>query len=158
MASAAGRVEVRRMAIRLFSRKTAAAPDTRLQELEAEYQNYRRRTRCAEDSAASAATRQTVLAFLPVYDDLALALEAPCQDEAYRRGIELMMQNLLSILASMKVQPMQSLGKCFNPDYHEAVSHVDDAAVGAERIVQVVQTGFTMEEEVIRHAKVVVAN
>ena len=53
---------------------------------------------------------------------------------------------------------MQSLGKCFNPTYHEAVSHVEDETVGEERIVQVVQTGFTMDEEVLRHAKVVVAN
>ncbi len=82
----------------------------------------------------------------------------PCQDAAYRKGIELMMQNLLSILAGLKVQPMQSLGKCFNPDYHEAVSHVTDETVAEERIVQVVQTGFTMDEEVLRHAKVVVAN
>ena len=79
-------------------------------------------------------------------------------DAAYRKGIELMMQNLLSILAGLKVQPMQSLGKCFNPDYHEAVSHVTDETAAEERIVQVVQTGFTMDEEVLRHAKVVVAN
>ena len=68
------------------------------------------------------------------------------------------MQKLLCVLASMKVQPMQSLGKCFSPAYHEAVSHVSDETAGEERIVEVVQTGFTMDEEVIRHAKVVVAN
>lgn len=140
----------------LFTRKPA--PDARFEALEAEYQNYRRRTQHAESDAASAAARKTVLAFLPLYDDLARAIKAPCQDEAYRKGIELMMQNLLSILASMKVEPMQSLGKCFNPDYHEAVSHVEDESVGAEKIVQVIQTGFTMDEEVIRHAKVIVAN
>ena len=69
-----------------------------------------------------------------------------------------MRQKRLSSLAGLKVRPMQSLGKCFNPTYHEAVSHVEDKTVGEERIVQVVQTGFTMDEEVLRHAKVVVAN
>ena len=93
-----------------------------------------------------------------MYDDLSLALAQPCQDEAYHRGIELMMQKLLSILASMKVQPMDSLGKCFNPAYHEAVEHITDPARREDEIVQVVRVGFTMDEEVIRHAKVVVAN
>lgn len=115
-----------------------------------------RRAPC--ETAYQDAQRKTVLAFLPLYDDLERALSAPCQDAAYRKGIELMMQNLLSILAGLKVQPMQSLGKCFNPDYHEAVSHVTDETAAEERIVQVVQTGFTMDEEVLRHAKVVVAN
>ena len=144
--------------MKLFTKKQPPAPDLRLEALEAEYKNYRRRTQQASEQAALQAQRKAVLAFLPVYDDLERALAAPCQDEAYRKGIELMMQNLLSILQSMKVQPMQSLGKCFNPDYHEAVSHVEDESAGEERIVQVVQTGFTMDEEVIRHAKVVVAN
>ena len=83
---------------------------------------------------------------------------APCQDAAYRKGIELMMQNLLSPLAGL-VQPMQSPRQnASTPDYHEAVSHVTDETAAEERIVQVVQTGFTMDEEGPRHAKVVVAN
>ena len=142
----------------LFSKKQPPAPDLRLEALEAEFKNYRRRTQEAGAQAALDAQKKTVLAFLPLYDDLERALAAPCQDEAYRRGIELMMQNLLATLAGMKVLPMQSLGKCFNPTYHEAVSHVEDKTAGEERIVQVIQTGFTMDEEVIRHAKVVVAN
>ena len=68
------------------------------------------------------------------------------------------MQKLLARLDGLGVVPMDSLGKCFNPDYHEAVSHVTDETAAEERIVQVVQTGFTMDEEVLRHAKVVVAN
>ena len=142
----------------LFTKKAASAPDLRLEALEAEFKNYRRRTADSSERAANDARRKVVLAFLPVYDDLERALAAPCQDTAYRKGIELMMQNLLSILADFRVLPMQSLGKCFNPTYHEAVSHVEDKTVGEERIVQVVQTGFTMDEEVLRHAKVVVAN
>ena len=129
----------------LFTKKAPPAPDLRLEALEAEFKNYRRRTEDSSERAANDARRKAALA-------------APCQGEAYRRGIELMMQNLLSILADFRVLPMQSLGKCFNPTYHEAVSHVEDKTVGEERIVQVVQTGFTMDEEVLRHAKVIVAN
>ena len=142
----------------LFTKKQPPAPDLRLEAMEAEYKNYRRRTQGACETAYQDAQRKTVLAFLPLYDDLERALSAPCQDAAYRKGIELMMQNLLSILAGLKVQPMQSLGKCFNPDYHEAVEHVEDPARRQDEIVQVIQTGFTMDEMVIRHAKVIVAN
>lgn len=142
----------------LFTKKQPPAPDLRLEALEAEYKNYRRRTQGACETAYQDAQRKTVLAFLPLYDDLERALSAPCQDAAYRKGIELMMQNLLSILAGLKVQPMQSLGKCFNPDYHEAVDHIEDPAKRQDEIVQVIQTGFTMDEAVIRHAKVIVAN
>lgn len=146
--------------MKLFQKKAPAEPqsDLRYTALEHEYLNYRRRTAEALEKSEAQAVRKTVLAFLPVYDDLSLALAQPCQDEAYHRGIELMMQKLLSILASMKVQPMDSLGKCFNPAYHEAVEHITDPARREDEIVQVVRVGFTMDEEVIRHAKVVVAN
>lgn len=142
----------------IFTKKAPPAQDSRLEALEQEYQNYRRRTEAVRQDAAEQAQRKTVLAFLPLYDDLERALKAPCQDEQYKKGVELMMQKLLSTLTGMKVQPMQPLGKCFNPTYHEAVSHVEDESAGEERIVEVVQTGFTMDEEVLRHAKVIVAN
>ena len=146
--------------MKLFQKKVPAEPqpDLRYTALEHEYLNYRRRTAETLEKSEAQAVRKTVLAFLPVYDDLSLALAQPCQDEAYHRGIELMMQKLLSILASMKVQPMDSLGKCFNPAYHEAVEHITDPARREDEIVQVVRVGFTMDVEVIRHAKVVVAN
>ncbi len=146
--------------MKLFQKKAPEAPqtDTRYDELAAEYGNYRRRTSEALERAEAQAVRKTVLAFLPLYDDLLRALDQPCQDTAYFRGIELTMQNLLSTLAVMGVLPMDSLGRCFNPAYHEAVEHVTDPACREDEIVKVVQTGFLMDEEVIRHAKVVVAN
>ena len=65
---------------------------------------------------------------------------------------------MVSTMMGIGVVPMDSLGKCFNPDYHEAVEHVEDPAKRQDEIVQVIQTGFTMDEAVIRHAKVIVAN
>ena len=86
--------------------------------------------------------KKAVLALLPVYDDLARALDAPCTDEAYYHGVELLMQKLLARLDGLGVVPMDSLGKCFNPDYHEAVEHVEDPAKRQDEIVQVIQTGL----------------
>ena len=141
-----------------FFRKDIPQPDERFSALEAEYQNYRRRTAETLSNADQQALKKAVLEFLPLYDDLEIALQSTCQDEAFFHGIELIQQKLLSILASMKVVPMQSLGKCFNPDYHEAVEHVEDSEHREEEIIAVIRTGFTMDEEVIRHAKVIVAN
>ena len=142
----------------LFKKNEPSPVDGRLAALEAEYQNYRRRTAETLLDADRQAMRKTVLEFLPLYDDLELALANTCTDEAFYHGIELIRQKLLSILASMQVQPMNSLGKCFNPDYHEAVEHIEDETHREEEVVAVLRTGFTMDEEVIRHAKVIVAN
>ena len=141
-----------------FKKNEPSSVDGRLAALEAEYQNYRRRTAETLSEADRLAMRKTVLEFLPLYDDLELALANTCTDEAFYHGIELIRQKLLSILASMQVQPMNSLGKCFNPDYHEAVEHIEDETHREEEVVAVLRTGFTMDEEVIRHAKVIVAN
>ena len=139
----------------LFRKKK---PDPRLIELEAEYQNYRRRTRLELQSADQSARKKVVQAFLPMYDDFERALSTPCQDDAYVQGIRLMQQNLLSTLRELGVEPMDSLGRCFSPAYHEALAHVTDESRGEEEIVQVLSVGFLMDGEVIRHAKVVVAN
>lgn len=140
----------------LFTRNVRQ--DDGLQELRAEYDNYRRRTAFELEEADGRAARRTAAAFLPLYDDLSRALESPCADEAYRKGVELIFRELLDILASLKVKPMDSRGRIFNPTYHEAVERITDPACRKEEIVQVLQVGFTMDDEVIRHARVIVAN
>ncbi len=144
--------------MKLFQKNQTPPADTRYDALEAEYRNYRRRTAETLAQSEANAAKKTVLTFLPLYDDFSRALAQPCGDAAYFHGVELMMQKLLSILAEMKVKPMDSLGRCFNPTYHEAVEHITDPERREEEIVEVIQVGFTMDDEVIRHAKVVVAN
>lgn len=143
----------------LFQKKQVSpAADTRWEALNTEYQNYRRRTARELEQAGSQAARQTVQAFLPIYDDLTRALESPCADEAYRLGVEMILKNLLHTLEQLGVVPMDSKGKIFNPTYHEAAKHITDPQYRAEEIAQVLQVGFLMDDEVIRHARVVVAN
>ena len=142
----------------LFSKQKPAPLDERFESLQQEYQNYRRRTAQELAQADEQAVRRTVTQFLSVYDDLERALQCECQDEAFYRGVQMIRTNLLALLATLHVQPMDSLGRCFNPDYHEAVGHVTDSTYREEQIIEVLQTGFIMDEEVIRHAKVIVAN
>ena len=140
----------------LFKKKEA--PDRRYEALEAEYANFRRRTSQELDAAHIRAARDTALPFLALYDDLQRALAAPCTDESYYKGIELIFKNLMLTLAQQKIVPMDSKGRIFNPTYHEAVRHITDESLRKEEIAEVLQVGFLMDDEVIRHAKVVVAN
>ena len=138
--------------------KKEPVQDDRMDALMQEYTNFRRRTARELEAAYEKAARETVLPFLALYDDLARALAAPCTDEGYRKGIELIFKNLSATFASLKIRPMDSKGKIFNPAYHEAVRQISDPACRREEIAEVLQIGFLMDDEVIRHAKVVVAN
>ena len=141
----------------LFS-KHQPETDDRWEALQAEYRNYRRRTALELENAGSQSARKTAVAFLPVYDDLQRALASSCSDPAFYKGVEMILKNLLDTMASLKIKPMDSKGRIFNPTYHEAVEHICDPQYRQEEIVEVLQVGFTMDDEVIRHAKVIVAN
>ena len=141
----------------LFTKRQPAA-DSRWEALNAEYQNYRRRTARELEQTGGAAARKTAAAFLGVYDDLQLALASNCSDPAFYRGVEMIQKNLLDVLASLNIRPMDSKGKIFNPTYHEAVDRIQDPKYRANEIVEVLRVGFTMDEEILRHARVIVAN
>ena len=143
----------------LFSKKQAAPQtDERWEALNAEYQNYRRRTSLELEQTAGRSARNTVLPFLALYDDLQRALASPCSDPAFYKGVELILKGLMDTFASLGVQPMDSKGRIFNPTYHEAVEQIQDPQYRQEEIVEVLRVGFNMDDEVIRHARVVVAN
>ena len=143
----------------LFTKKpTEPQTDDRWDALNAEYQNYRRRTAQELELAGSRSARQTILAFLPLYDDLQRALASPCSDPAFYKGVEMILKSLMDTFAAQGVKPMDSKGKIFNPTYHEAVKQIRDPQYRCDEIVEVLRVGFTMDDEVIRHARVVVAN
>ena len=141
-----------------FKKPPEPQADLRWEALNAEYQNYRRRTSQELETVQTRSARQTAAAFLPLYDDLQRALACSCSDPAFYKGVELIYRSLLDTLASLGVRPMDSKGKIFNPTYHEAVEHITDPRYRQEEIVEVLRVGFTMDDEVIRHAKVIVAN
>ena len=100
----------------------------------------------------------TVTKFLPVYDNLARALEQATCDEAYRKGVEMIMTQLRDILSRMGVTEIESLGQKFDPALHNAVMHEEAEPKGEGEIVQERQKGFKMGDKVIRFAMVKVAN
>lgn len=126
--------------------------------LAAEYDNYRKRSAKERESIYQDVRADTVTKFLPVYDNLARALGQATCDEAYRKGVEMIMTQLRDILSRMGVTEIEALGQKFDPALHNAVMHEEDETKGEGEIVQELQKGFKMGDKVIRFAMVKVAN
>lgn len=135
----------------------AAANDKYLR-ICAEYDNFRRRSQREKDALYGDIKADTIQKFLPVYDNLERALKQGTEDEAYRKGVEMIMTQFDSTLEKLGVTVIESLGQTFDPALHNAVMHVDDEEKGENEIVEVFQQGFKLGDKVIRFAMVKVAN
>ena len=135
-----------------------AAEHDRYLRLAAEYDNYRKRSQRERDSIFNDVRSDTVTKFLPVYDNLVRALEQSTCDEAYRKGVEMIMTQFKDILSRLGVTEIESVGKTFDPALHNAVMHDTDESQGENIIVQELQKGFKMGDKVIRFAMVKVVN
>ncbi len=124
----------------------------------AEYDNYRKRSQREKDALYADIKADTLLKFLPVYDNLVRALNQPTEDEAYRKGVEMIMTQFSATMEKLGVEKIDSLGQTFDPTLHNAVMHVEDDEKGENEIVEVFQEGFRLGEKVIRFAMVKVAN
>ncbi len=126
--------------------------------LAAEYDNFRKRSQREKDGIYQDAVADTAKKFLPVYDDLARALQNETADEAYKKGVEMTMNGLVKILNGFGIEAFGAAGETFDPERHNAVMHVEDETLGENVIAEVFQTGFAMGERIIRFAMVKVAN
>ena len=124
----------------------------------AEYDNFRRRSQKEKDSLYGDVKADTLLKFLPVYDNLVRALNTPTKDEAFRKGVEMTMNQFNTTMEKLGVTKIDSLGEKFDPALHNAVMHVEDEEKGENEIVEVFQEGFRLGDKVIRFAMVKVAN
>ena len=126
--------------------------------LAAEYDNYRKRTAKEKESLWTDAKADTVQAFLPVYDNLERALKQDTADEAYKKGVEMTMNQLKEVFAKLGVTEIDAQGQPFDPNLHNAVMHVEDENLEENVVAQVFQAGFMLGDKVIRFAMVQVAN
>ena len=137
--------------------QTARQEDKYLR-LAAEYDNYRRRTAKEKESIWADVKAETAAAFLPVYDNLERALKQESSDEAFKKGVEMTMNQLKDVLSKLGMEEIPALGETFDPNLHNAVMHVEDDSVGENIIVDVFQAGFKAGDKVVRFAMVKVAN
>jgi len=138
--------------------KQLAQQEDRFLRLAAEYDNYRKRTAKEKEALWNDAKADTAIAFLPVYDNLERALKQPTADEAYKKGVEMTMNQLKEIFTKLGITEIPALGENFDPNLHNAVMHVEDETLGENVVAEVFQAGFQLGEKVIRFAMVKVAN
>ena len=140
-----------------FEEKYNAEHDSLLR-LAAEYDNFRKRTIKEKEASYGGGKADAVAKILPVYDNLSRALNQETQDAAYKKGVELTMQELVKILTSLGVEIFGKPGDVFDPNLHNAVMHCEDENLGENVIAQVFQQGFRIGDKVVRFAMVQVAN
>ena len=126
--------------------------------LAADYDNFRKRTIKEKEQSYGHGKADAVEKLLPVYDNLERALNQPTQDEAYKKGVEMTMNQLVSIFASLGVEIFGNVGDEFDPNIHNAVMHTEEEGVAENTITQVFQKGFKLGEKIVRFAMVQVAN
>ena len=126
--------------------------------LAAEYDNYRKRSQKEKDNLYTEIRSETVEKFLPVDDNLERALAQETQDAAFKKGVEMTMNQLVSVMEKLGVESFGAAGDHFDPQLHNAVMHIEDESLGENVIAEVFQKGFKVGEKVVRFAMVKVAN
>ena len=124
----------------------------------AEFDNFRKRTVKEKEASYGNGKADAVAKMLPVYDNLERALNQETSDAAYKKGVEMTMNELVKIFTSLGVEIFGNVGDEFDPNLHNAVMHIDSEELGENVIAQVFQKGFKIGEMVVRFAMVQVAN
>ena len=131
-----------------------------LQRLAAEFDNYKKRTVKEKERLYASSVADVAAAFIPVVDNIELALKASESGEnGIRDGVQLICRQIEDVLANLKVKPIETIGEEFNPELHEAVMHVEDDSFGDNELIEEFRKGYIYKDEiVIRHSVVKVAN
>jgi len=144
-----------------------SAPDTnaelkaaqeRYMRLAAEYDNFRKRSARERDAIFADVRADTVKKFLPVYDTLQRALKMLSENDAERKGIEMILTQFETVLTKLGVTPIEALGMEFDPELHHAVMTEDSDDYGENIVMEEFEKGFKLGDKVIRFSVVKVAN
>lgn len=130
----------------------------RLKRSMAEFDNYRKRTEKEKSSMYVIGAREIIEKILPVVDNFERGLAQAPEGDAFAEGMQMIYKQLMTTLEGLGVEPIEAVGKEFNPDFHNAVMHVDDEEAGDNMVVEELQKGYTYKGFVVRHSMVKVAN
>ena len=154
---------------KLFERKPKVDPrDEKIAELTdrvtrqmAEFDNFRKRTEREKAAMYEIGAKAIVEKLLPVVDNFERGFSTVAEedkDDAFVKGMEMVYKQMMTMLESVDVKPIEAVGKEFNPDLHNAVMHVEDETVGENIVVDEFQKGYTYRDSVVRYSMVKVAN
>lgn len=145
--------------------ETNETPKTELEELEdrykrlyAEFENYKKRSSKERENLYNMITGEVLLVMLPIMDNLDKAASSETTDTSYQEGVKMVVKQYETALEKFGLKAIETIGKRFDPELHEAVSHIEDSTKGEQEIVEEYRKGYMIGTKVIRHALVVVAN
>jgi len=124
--------------------------EDRLLRLQAEFENFRKRNAKEQEMLAESSNAELLSKLLPVVDEMEIAVKHTKDD-----GVKMVYMNLMSTLGKQGLEEMDTLGKSFDPYYHDALKQ-DDGDEG--KVLEIVQKGYLFKGKVLRHAKVIVGN
>jgi molecular chaperone GrpE len=125
----------------------------------AEYDNFRKRTQSEKTSIYNNAVSDTVQAILPIADNIERALsQENASAEDMFKGVEMIENQIKAAFEKLGIKESGAVGEPFDPQYHNAVAHIDDENLGENVIAAVYQKGYVLGDRVVRHAMVQVAN
>lgn len=127
----------------------------------AEFDNFRKRTEKEKSQMYEIGAKDVVEKILPVVDNFERGLNAAkdsAQDDPFVQGMEMVYKQLMTALEGIGVKPIEAVGKEFDPEFHNAVMHVDDAELGENVVVEELQKGYLYRDSVVRYSMVKVAN
>ena len=130
----------------------------RLERNMAEFDNFRKRTEKEKSSMYVIGAKDIIEKILPVVDNFERGLAQAPEDDPFAEGMQKIYKQFTTTMEGMGVEPIEAVGKEFNPDFHNAVMHVEDEAVGENIVVEELQKGYTYKGFVVRHSMVKVAN
>jgi molecular chaperone GrpE len=142
----------------LLQKEQLDEQEDRLKRLMAEFDNFKKRSTKEREGLYNSLVSDIFTSLLPVVDNLENAVNAETADEAYKQGVTLVLKQFKDVLAANGVQEIESVGKTFDPELHEAVASVVDETLGEKEIKEEYRKGYKIGNKVIRHSMVVVAN
>lgn len=159
-AEAEGSEEVSETAVDEADGKLKEAVE-KYQRLFAEFDNFRKRTDKEKAARYDMGAKDVVEKILPVLDNFELALKNVPDDKeasAFAEGMEMIHKQFVKVLEDLGVTPIEAVGKEFDPNFHNAVMHVDDEEAGDNIVVEEFQKGYMYKDHVVRYSMVKVAN
>ena len=127
----------------------------------AEFDNFRKRTEKEKSQMYEIGAKDIIDKILPIVDNFERGLGAVTEEEKedpFVQGMEKVYKQLMTTLDGIGVKPIEAVGKEFNPDFHNAVMHVEDEELGENIIAEEFQKGYMYHDSVVRHSMVKVAN
>lgn len=136
----------------------AKAANEKYLRLFAEFDNYRKRTTKEKTESYNDATVKCIEQILPVLDSFNLALQSPCQDENFLKGMQMILNQFTSILEKMNVKEIDALGAKFDPTIHNAIKQIEDIEKEPDTVCEVFQKGYMLGDKLIRASVVAVVS